>query len=68
MTDVTYVAFVPRSKCEKLRQALAHEDTGRISWVEKRRLFGSEFYFSGPARLIRITHAHIAAWLASSDR
>jgi hypothetical protein len=65
VTDVTYVSFVPRSRRDKLRSALAAEDTGRISWVEKRGIFGSEFHFSGPARLVRKTHAYITEWLAS---
>jgi hypothetical protein len=65
MTDVTYVAFVPRSKCDKLRDALSAEDTGAIRWFEKRGMFGSEFHFSGPAGLVRRTHAYITEWLAS---
>jgi hypothetical protein len=65
VTDVTYVSFVPRSRRDKLRSALDAEDTGRISWVEKRGIFGSEFHFSGPARLVRKTHAYITEWLAS---
>ncbi|RAK59851.1 hypothetical protein DJ021_08550 [Phenylobacterium hankyongense] len=65
MTDVTYVSFVPRSRRGQLRSALAAEDTGPISWVEKRRMFGSEFHFSGPSRLVRKTHAYITEWLAS---
>jgi hypothetical protein len=62
---VTYVSFVPRARRAKLRSALAAEDTGQIRWVEKRGIFGSEFHFSGPARLVRKTHAYIAEWLAS---
>jgi hypothetical protein len=65
LTDVTYVSFVPRSRRAKLRNALSSEDTGQIRWVEKRRIFGSEFHFSGPARPVRKTHAYITAWLAS---
>lgn len=64
MPQVTYVSFVPRSKCARLRSVLADEDTGELSWVEKRRMFGSEFYFSGPSRLVRKTHAYITEWLA----
>jgi hypothetical protein len=67
MTDVTYVAFVPKSKRDKLRDILSSEDTGSISWVEKRGMFGSEFHFSGPANLARRTHAYIVQWLASDQ-
>ena len=65
MSDVTYVSFVPRSKRAKLRGVLESEDTGALNWTEKRRLFGSEFYFSGPSGLVRKTHSYITAWLAS---
>lgn len=64
MSDATYVAFVPRSKREKLRSTLQAEDTGQVSWREQKTLFGSEFYFSGPAGLVRRTHAYITHWLA----
>jgi len=64
MSDATYMSFVPRSKRDKLRQVLESEDTGAVRWTEKRGLFGSEFYFSGPSVLVRKTHAYITAWLA----
>ena len=63
MSDATYVAFVPSSKRGKLRAILQSEDTGQISWRERRILFGSEFYFSGPSRLARATHAYISEWV-----
>ena len=65
MADVTYVSFVPRSKRDKLRATLESEDTGPVHWVEKRGAKGSEFYFSGPSKLVRKTHAYIALWVAS---
>ena len=64
MSDATYMSFVPRSKRDKLRQVLEAEDTGALRWTEKKGLFGSEFYFSGPSALVRKTHAYITAWLA----
>ena len=63
MSDATYVAFVPSSKRGKLRAILQSEDTGQISWRERRILFGSEFYFSGPSNLARTTHAYETRWL-----
>ncbi len=63
MTDATYVAFVPAAKRSKLRHILQSEDTGPISWRERRTLFGSEFYFSGPRTLVRATHAYVTRWL-----
>lgn len=65
MSDATYVAFVPRAKSGKLRSTLQAEDTGPVTWRERKKLFGSEFYFSGPAGLVRRTHAYITHWLAS---
>jgi hypothetical protein len=64
MTDVTYVAFVPRSKRAKLHDILTREDTGPIAWQEKRGLFRSEFHFSGPAGLVRRVHAYVTDWVA----
>ena len=63
MTDATYVAFVPKAKRAKLRAALTEEDTGQITWRERKGMFGSEFYFTGPAALVRKTHAYVSEWL-----
>ena len=43
MPDATYVAFVPNGMTAKLRSVLESEDTGAITWRERRVLFGSEF-------------------------
>ena len=67
MSDVTYVSFVPRSKRDKLRATLESEDTGPVRWVEKRGVTGSEFYFSGPSKLVRKTHEYITLWVASDE-
>jgi hypothetical protein len=63
MTDVTYVSLVPSSLRTKLRQILLAEDTGAIRWREHKRLFVSEFHFSGPAALARQTHSSVTEWL-----
>ena len=68
MSEVTYVSYVPSRKRAKLRSVLLSEDTGQIRWREKRKLFGSEFYFSGPTELVRRTHAYITQWLADDLR
>lgn len=67
MTEVTYVSYVPKRKRAKLRSVLQSEDTGSVRWAEKKKLFGSEFYFSGPTELVRRTHAYITQWLAADD-
>jgi hypothetical protein len=68
VSEATYVSFVPKSQTAKLRRTLLTEDTGAMRWREQKTLFGSEFYFSGPAGLVRQTHEYIAWWLASARR
>jgi hypothetical protein len=67
VTDATYVAFVPKAKRAKLRAMLQTEDMGELNWRERKRLFGSEFYFSGPPGLARQAHAYVTRWLNSSE-
>ncbi len=67
MSEATYVTYVPKSLRERLRATLEAEDTGAVTWHEKKLRQGSEFYFSGPAGLVRKTHAFIASWVASSS-
>ena len=63
MPDATYVAFVPSGMTAKLRSVLQTENTAPIAWRERKGLFGSEFYFSGPPKLARATHAYISEWV-----
>ena len=63
MPDATYVAFVPSGMCAKLRSVLQSEDTGAITWRERKTMFGSEFYFSGPSKLARAAHAYVSQWV-----
>jgi hypothetical protein len=65
MPEATYVAFVPKDLSVKLRSVLQTEDTGAVSWRERRVMFGSEFYFSGPSSLVRATHAYVSQWVVS---
>jgi hypothetical protein len=62
MVDATFVSFVPTDKCLKLRKTLETEDTGLLRWRELAMLFGSEFFFTGPAELARQTHDYINRW------
>jgi hypothetical protein len=64
MSEATYVAFVPKTKCEKLRRTLTAEDTGALRWHERKTFSGSEFYFTGPPELVRKTHVYITQWIA----
>ena len=63
MPEATYVAFVPNGMCAKLRSVLQSEDTGAITWRERKTMFGSEFYFSGPPKRARATHAYVSQWV-----
>ncbi|WP_296595467.1 hypothetical protein [Phenylobacterium sp.] len=65
MPDATYVAFVPAGMSGKLRQVLQAEDTGLLTWRERKVMFGSEFYFSGPPKLARATHAYVSRWVVT---
>lgn len=64
MSEFTCVSFVPKRKTAKLRHVLMTGDTGELRWRERKKLFGSEFYFSGPANLVRKTHTFVTEWLA----
>lgn len=64
MPELTYVCFVPKAKRDRLRQVLETEDTRPVQWAEKPSWGGSEFYFSGPSRLVRKTHSYITWWVA----
>jgi hypothetical protein len=66
MPEATYVAFMSKAKRAKLRTMLQTEDMGELNWREKKRLFGSEFYFSGPPTLARQAHAYVTKWLAGT--
>ncbi len=66
MAQVTAVSFVPKRKRGKLRHVLMTGETGELRWRERKRLFGSDFYFIGPAALVRKTHAYITQWLVES--
>ena len=65
MDDATYVAFVPAKKRDQLRKILETEDTGPLTWRERRSFHGSEFYFSGPPVLARKAQAYVAEWVIS---
>ena len=66
MSELTCMSFVPKGQRGKLRHVLMTEDTGDLVWRERKRLFGSEFYFSGPPGLVMKTHAYITQWLAAA--
>jgi hypothetical protein len=65
MSEATYVCFVPKKKSDQLREVLTVEDTGALSWRERKTFSGSEFYFTGPPELARKAHIYVAQWLIS---
>ncbi len=66
MAELTCMSFVPKGQRSKLRHVLMTEDTGDLRWRERKTLFGSEFYFSGPPGLVMRTHAYVSYWLAEN--
>jgi hypothetical protein len=64
MPEATYVSFVPKAHRNKLREALQAEDTGEVTWRERKTMRGSEFYFSGPPATVRKTHEFVTFWLS----
>jgi hypothetical protein len=67
MTQISAVSFVPKGQRAKLRHVLMTADTGELRWRECKKLFGSEFHFTGPSSLVLKTHAYIAQWLADAN-
>ena len=65
MSEITYVALVPKDSSAKLRDVLMEEDTGPLIWREERSRRGSEFYFTGPSELARQTHEFVTLWVAN---
>lgn len=63
MAEATFVSFVPNAHRGKLRQVLLGEDTGDVTWRERKIFAGSEFYFSGPPSTVRKTHEFVTLWL-----
>lgn len=67
MVEATYVLFVPAAKRARLRNTLFASHGEGLNWRERRKLFGSEFYFSGPAGLAREAHASAVSCIRDSD-
>lgn len=63
MSNATYVAFVPKAQRDALRKILDTEDTTPLTWRERKSMFGSEFYFSGPPVLARKAQAYVTEWV-----
>jgi hypothetical protein len=63
MVEATYVLYVPRSQRVRVRTALAGRVGDAVTLRERKTLFGSEFYFSGPAGLARESHTSAMRWL-----
>ncbi len=68
MTEATFMSFVPKAKCAKLRALLEAEPAERFRWRERRTFTGSEFYLTGPSSLVREAHEGIAVWLMRDER
>jgi hypothetical protein len=63
--EATYVLFAQNSQRARLREALAAQSDGPVRWRERKLLFGSEFYLTGPAAAARRAHSALsqAFWM-----
>ncbi len=62
--EATFVLFAPPSKRAGLRKALAVHGEGLVTWRERKLLFGSEFYLTGPAAAARKAHSALTLRLS----
>jgi len=67
MVEATYVLFVPKTKRLQVREVLNADAAESVTWREHRKLFGSEFYVSGPAALAREAHTRAVRWLSREE-
>ena len=67
MVEATYVLFVPKAKRLQARKVLNAETSETVRWRERKKLFGSEFYVSGPAAQAREAHEQAVRWLARAE-
>ncbi len=59
--EATYVLFAPPSQRAGLRRALSGQALGAVTWRERKLLFGSEFYLTGPAAAARKAHSALSS-------
>lgn len=62
--EATYVLYAPPSKRAGLRRALAIHGDAPLQWRERKLLFGSEFYLTGPAAAARKAHSALTLRLS----
>ena len=67
MVEATYVLFVPKAKRLQVRDVLKADVPESVQWRERKKLFGSEFYVSGPAALAREAHEQAVRWLSREE-
>lgn len=63
MTEATYVLFAHQALRARLRDHLNTQGYQEVRWRERRRLFGSEFFLTGPSREAREAHHTATVWL-----
>jgi hypothetical protein len=65
--DATFVLFVGRKERGRVRSSLTPDLLGSVTWLERKSLSGSEFYFSGPSARARQAHAAAAKLVSEAD-
>lgn len=67
MIEATFVLFARKAQLERMRAFLKRQAGDIVRWKERRRLFGSEFYVSGPVTEARLAHEAAARDLMRFD-
>lgn len=65
MIEATFVVYAPKAQLAKVRGLVGSQSPEAVTWRERRTLFGSEFYVTGPATLAREAHelaARLLSW------
>lgn len=60
----TFMIYATGSERQRLRALVKGVASEEVTWREQRRLFGSEFYLTGPAALARQAQERISLTLA----
>jgi hypothetical protein len=68
MVEATFVVYAPKAQLAKVRGLVRSQTPEAVTWRERRTLFGSEFYVTGPSSLAREAHEAAARLLSWADR
>lgn len=67
MSEAVYVLLARKAQRARLPDHLKSQPYEAVRWRERRRMFGSEFFLTGPSRETREVHQTAALWLSRAD-